>query len=121
MLTKTVTSLAFAAACLTTIATLPGASAQAATSHRSSAYVASTWAPQQNLKEAELYDRLIATDPAFRRMRMRIECGPITDPVLHQQCIESFQQQVQAWYDGQLQAFYGSSTAPGNYTSSSGQ
>jgi hypothetical protein len=65
---------------------------------------------------------------------MRVECGPITDSVLHQQCITSFQQEVQAWYDGQLPAYYntalnelngsvgyGSSTAPENYTTGSGR
>lgn len=134
MLMKSVTSLAFAAACLTTIATVPGPSAQAATHYRHSSY-SSSWSPVQNVKESERYDRLVATDPAFRRMRERIECGPITDPVLHQQCLDSFQREVQAWYDGQLPAMYqtalsewqtgsvayGSSTAPQNYNTSSGQ
>ena len=135
MLMKTVTSFAFAAACMTTIATLPEATAEAATYHRHSTYNASSWSPVQNIKESERYDRLVATDPAFRRMRERIECGPITDPVLHQQCLDGFQQEVQAWYDGQLPAMYrtalnewsngsvayGSSTPPENYTPGSGQ
>jgi hypothetical protein len=135
MLMKTVTSLAFAAACMTTIATLPTAPAEAATYHRQSAEVASSWSPVQNIKESERYDRLVATDPAFRRMRERAECGPITDPVLHQQCLESFQREIQAWYDGQLPAMYktaltelsngsvayGSSMAPQNYSASSGR
>ncbi|HEY2539331.1 MAG TPA: hypothetical protein VGI28_07525 [Stellaceae bacterium] len=130
MLMKPMTSLAFAAACLTAIVTLP---AQAATHYRHSSY-SSSWSPVQNIKESERYDRLVATDPAFRRFRERIECGPVTDPVLHQQCLDSFQQEVQAWYDGQLPAMYrtalsewsngaaayGSSTSPQNYTTSSG-
>jgi len=77
--------------------------------------------------------RLLATDPAFRRERMRIECCPITDPVLHQRCIGSFRQEVQAWNDGGTQAmyrtasnelnsgYYGSSTALVNYPTSAGQ
>jgi hypothetical protein len=118
---KIVTSLALGTACLMTIATLLPSSAQAATHSRHGAADASTWSPFQNIRESERYDRLVATDPAFRRLRMRIECGPITDPVLYQQCIESFRREVQAWHDGQLQAFYGSSLAPQNYTSSSGR
>src|ERR1700761_540786 len=134
MLMKTATGLTFAAACMMTIVTLPGTSSQAAAYSGHSSYNAS-WSPVQNIKESERYDRLVATDPAFRRMRERIECGPITDPVLHQQCLDSFQQEVQAWYDGQLPSMYrtalnewsngsvtyGSSTPPENYTSGSGQ
>ncbi len=135
MLMKTATSLAFAAACMTTIATLPAVPTEAATYHRESAAVAASWSPVQNIKESERYDRLVATDPAFRRMRERIECGPITDPVLRQHCLESFEQEIQAWYDGELPTMYrtalnelsngpvayGSSMAPGNYNASSGR
>ena len=134
MLIKTWMNLAFAAACLTSIAALSGAPARAATADGQSAYVAQSWSPLQNIRESERYDRLVATDPAFRRLRMRVECGPITDPVLHQRCIASFQHEVQAWYDGQLPAYYntalnelngsvgyGSSTAPENYTAGSGR
>jgi hypothetical protein len=132
MLIKVVTSLALAG-CLTMIATLPGAPAQAATSRNAS--TASSWSPVQNVRWSERYDRLVANDPAFRRSRMRIECGPIADPVLHQQCIDSFQQEVQAWNDGQLpnmyqtalaewsngNVAYGSSTPPLSYPTSAGQ
>jgi len=134
MLMKTMTSLAFAAACLTTIGALPGTPAQAATHSRHRGYDAPAWSPVQNIKESERYDRLVATDPTFHRMRIRIECGPVADPVLRQQCIDSFQQEVQAWYDGQTQAMYstalnelkgsvayGSSTPPVNYPTSAGR
>jgi hypothetical protein len=43
-----------------------------------------------NVRESELYDQLLRTDPKFRAQRMKIECGPINDPQLHQQCIASF-------------------------------
>ena len=135
MLMKTITSLAVAAACLTTMATVTGTPARAASPQSHNADVAPGWSPEQNIKESERYDRLVATDPAFRRMRERIECDPVTDPVLHQQCLDSFEQEVQAWYDGQLPAMYrtalnewsngsvayGSSTAPQNYSTSSGR
>jgi hypothetical protein len=129
MLLKTMTSLAFAAACLTAAAAVSGTSAEAATRATRTAYVQT---PRQNIIQSERYSRLVATDPAFRRQRMRIECGPISDPTLHQQCIESFRQGVQAWRSGQTQAYYraalsgggpyyGSSTAPVNYPTSAGQ
>jgi hypothetical protein len=42
--------------------------------------------------ESERYDQLLQTDPGFRAVRMRNECGPIIDPQLHSQCIASFGQ-----------------------------
>jgi hypothetical protein len=48
------------------------------------------WSARQNVINSERYDRLVATDPAFRTERMRKECGPITDPQLHASCIASF-------------------------------
>jgi hypothetical protein len=48
------------------------------------------WNPIQNLREAELYDRLLETDPSFRAARIRKGCGPITDPPLRADCIASF-------------------------------
>jgi hypothetical protein len=52
--------------------------------------VSPSWSPQRNVAESEQYDRLLKTNPAFRQARMRKECGPITDPQLHHQCLESF-------------------------------
>jgi hypothetical protein len=121
MLLKSMTSMALVGGWLTTIAAFPGPTAQAASRYQHSASAASSSSSQQNIRESERYDRLVATDPAFRRLRIRVECGPVTDPVLHQQCIESFHREVHAWRDGRLQAFYGSSMAPNNYTSSSGR
>jgi hypothetical protein len=42
--------------------------------------------------ESKQYERLLRTNPAFRQARMRKECGPITDPQLHQSRIASFEQ-----------------------------
>jgi hypothetical protein len=47
------------------------------------------WDPQRNLMEAQQYDRLLETNPAFRMARIRKECGPITDPQLRADCIAS--------------------------------
>jgi len=129
MLLKTMTSVALAAACLTAVAAVSGTSAEAATSATRNDYVQT---PRQNIIQSERYSRLVATDPAFRRQRMRLECGPITDPALHQQCLDSFEQAIQAWRSGQTQAYYrdalsgggpyyGSSTAPENYPTGAGQ
>ena len=52
----------------------------------------SNWSAQQNVRQSERYDRLLETNRGFREARMRRECGPITDPELHQQCIASFGQ-----------------------------
>src|ERR1700751_1176267 len=67
MNSKTGTSLAFFAACLTVLAALP---ANAATS---------STAARQNVIQGERYDRLLEANGSFRQARMRRECGPITD------------------------------------------
>jgi hypothetical protein len=50
------------------------------------------WSAQQNVIQSERYDRLLETNHSFRDARMQKECGPITDPQLHQNCIASFAQ-----------------------------
>jgi hypothetical protein len=52
--------------------------------------VSPSWSPQRNVAESEHYDRLLKENPAFRHARMYKECGPITDPQLHRQCLDSF-------------------------------
>jgi hypothetical protein len=71
-------SLGFAAASLIGIVSLSPALAQ------------TNWSAHQNVINSQRYTRLVETDPAFRAERMRKECGPITDPQLHAQCIASF-------------------------------
>ena len=138
MIIESVTRLAFAAGCLTAIATLPTAHAQMSgpppgaygygpppraygygpppgVYAPQSQYVAPppsagtagtqlitngpqanpgdvspSWSAQRNVAESEQYDRLLKGNPAFRQARMHKECGPITDPQLHQQCLDSF-------------------------------
>jgi hypothetical protein len=46
--------------------------------------------PQRNVAESAQHERLLKESPAFRQARMRKECGPITDPQLHRQCLDSF-------------------------------
>jgi hypothetical protein len=91
-------SLALAAASLIGIATLGPARAQTAgivqvVTNGPQANVESqspNWSARQNVIDSQRYDRLVATNRAFREARMRQECGPITDPQLHQSCIASF-------------------------------
>ena len=104
MLLKTATSLAFATACLTAVATLPAHAQMADTSGAPGTTVvtngpqtnpgdmSSSWSARQNVIESQRYDRLLETNHGFREARMRKECGPITDPDLRQQCLASFHQ-----------------------------
>ena len=99
MIIKTATGLAFAAACLTTIAMAP-ADAQTAGTGLTVAVEPPprvdpgdlSWDPQRNVMESQRYDRLVETNPAFRATRIRKECGPIIDPQLRADCIASFDQ-----------------------------
>ncbi|HEX4185626.1 MAG TPA: hypothetical protein VHY78_07175 [Stellaceae bacterium] len=48
-------------------------------------------AAKANVRESEQYTAALRSNPAFRRKREQIECGPITDPQLHANCIASFE------------------------------
>ena len=52
--------------------------------------ISPSWSAQRNVAESENYDRLLKGNPTFRQARMHKECGPITDPQLHRQCLDSF-------------------------------
>src|SRR5947207_10370991 len=94
MLLKTATSLAFATACLTAIATLPAHAQMAAPGAPGTEVVTNgpqgspppNWSARQNVIESQRYDRLLEMNRGFRQARMRKECGPITDPQLREQC-----------------------------------
>jgi hypothetical protein len=121
MLKKTMTSLVFAAACLTAIAAAPVAQAQTATGDElvtngpqsSGVEQSGNWSARQNVIQSERYQRLVHSNRAFRRARIAKECGPISDPQLHQQCLASFN-------PGES-TMSGSSTAPSEYGNSSGR
>jgi hypothetical protein len=123
-----VTSLAFATACLTGLATIPAQAQMAGPGGPPPTYSAppdyqgnanyqggmpsssprmggtevitngpqgsppANWSARQNVVESQRYDRMLETNRGFRQARMRKECGPITDPQLHQQCVASFGQ-----------------------------
>ena len=46
---------------------------------------------EQNVRESEQYERLLCTNPSFRAKRIAQECGPVTDPQLHESCVASLQ------------------------------
>jgi len=99
MIIKT-TSLAFAAACLVTASAIPPAQAQMAMGptvvtngpQTDQGDVSPSWSARQNVIDSQRYDRLLQTSRGFRETRMRQECGPITDPQLHANCLASFNQ-----------------------------
>jgi hypothetical protein len=122
MLSKTFTGLALATACLTGLASIPAQAQMASPNAPPPAYSGqqnyqgdmpttsagpggtdvisngpqgtppANWSARQNVIESQRYDRLLETNRGFRQARMRKECGPITDPQLHQQCVASFGQ-----------------------------
>jgi hypothetical protein len=91
---------AMAAVCLAAVAMTPAAHAQAprrtvTVKHApivSPGDVSESWSAQQNIVESKQYERLLRTNPAFRKARMQKECGGITDPQLRQSCLASFDQ-----------------------------
>ena len=122
---KTLATMAAAAGLLAMTAGMPAAQAQPAPGNGNSWVLQNgewVWSPQLNVKQSERYSRLVASNPGFRRMRMAKECGPITDPTLHQQCLDSFQHELDAWNNiGQAQSNYGSSMPPANYSTGGGR
>jgi hypothetical protein len=142
MMLKTMAGWTFAAACLTAIATMPAHSQMAGTysaparsigpqtyqggtqggmsgaevvtngPQTSQGDVSPSWSARQNVIQSERYDRLLESNRGFRQARMRKECGPITDPELHQQCLASF---------GQEEPYTGSSTSRRSYRTESGR
>jgi hypothetical protein len=45
----------------------------------------------QNVRQSQQYEQLVCSNPGFRAQRIKLECGPITDPQLHQSCLASFE------------------------------
>ena len=55
-----------------------------------SAQPAPSQSAEQNVRESQQYEQLLCTNPAFRAKRIAQECGPITDPPMHQSCEATF-------------------------------
>jgi hypothetical protein len=88
---KALLGTALAAACALAVASAQARPAQLVTNGpQRDLGDTSGWSAHQNVIESERYDRLVETNPAFRAARERKECGPVTDPQLHAQCVASF-------------------------------
>jgi len=123
MLLKSATSLAFATAALAAVAVMPASAQMAADPNPGGTRIVTngpqanpgdtspSWSARQNVIESKRYERLLETNRGFRQARMRKECGPITDPQLHQSCLASFNQD---------EPYVGSSTPPRHRTYHSG-
>src|SRR5580704_19301229 len=129
MLLKTATSFAFATACLTAVATLPAHAQMAAPAAPGTEVVTNgpqtnpgdvtpSWSARRNVIASQHYDRLLETNRGFRQARMRKECGPITDPQLHEQCLDSFAQYEPA---GAATGYGSSTSARHHYRSNAGR
>jgi len=46
---------------------------------------------EQNVRQSHQYESLLCSNPGFRAKRIAQECGPVTDPQLHQSCVASFE------------------------------
>jgi hypothetical protein len=115
MISKTMTSLAFAAGCVLALGAMPSAQAQYYPQSQPTITTLETngpqasrgdfggWSAMRNNMQSARYDRLLQTNPGFRHARMRKECGPIGDPQLRSQCLSSF---------GQFEPMVGSSMPP---------
>ena len=92
---KIVTSLAFSAAFLMAIATMPAARAQMGTSGalmvtNGPQFNPGAWSAQQNVRDSGRYEAAVHANGSFRANRISKECGPINDPQLHASCVASF-------------------------------
>ncbi len=43
-----------------------------------------------NVRQSQQYEQVLKSNSTFRTKRMQQECGPITDPQLHESCVASF-------------------------------
>ncbi len=133
MMHKALAGMAAAASLLALSAAIPAAQAQYAANNQvlsngpqsSGVERSGGWSASQNVRESERYHSLLQYNRRFREARMRKECGPITDPQLHQRCLQSFAELSPfgtrtSAYEGINAPAYGSSSAP-NYGSSYGR
>jgi hypothetical protein len=97
---KLMTGLAFSAAFLTAIATMPNAYAAMTTSgaevitngpQANPGDRAGSRSARQNVRDSQRYDALVHSNGSFRASRVKKECGPIDDPQLHASCVASFE------------------------------
>jgi hypothetical protein len=69
---------------------LPAAVALFAAAGTASAQSRPNDSAEQNVRASRQYESLVCSNPSFRAKRIAQECGPVTDPELHQSCVASF-------------------------------
>jgi len=69
---------------------MPAAALLIALTARAGAQIPPDPGAAANVRQSEQYEQALRSNPSFRAKRMQEECGPVTDPELHQQCIASF-------------------------------
>jgi hypothetical protein len=57
----------------------------------SSAQAPDNQSAEQNVRASQQYERALCTNAAFRAKRIAQECGPVTDPQMHESCVASLQ------------------------------
>ena len=96
---KLMTRLAFSAAFLMAIATMPTAQAEMYASgtqvitngpQTNPGDRSGSWSARQNVRDSERYEAVVHSNSSFRANRVQKECGPIDDPQLHANCVASF-------------------------------
>ncbi len=96
---KLMTGLAFSAAFLAAIATMPNARAAMSTSgaevitngpQANPGDRSGSRSAQQNVRDSQRYEAVVHSNGSFRASRVKKECGPIDDPQLHASCVASF-------------------------------
>jgi hypothetical protein len=112
MMKSSVVTLAFAAAIALTPAAFAQTNVMTNGPQTNPGDVSPNWSAQRNVIESQHYERLLQSSRGFREARMRKECGPVTDPQLHAQCIASFAQD---------EPYVGSSMPPRPYRSHYGR
>jgi hypothetical protein len=96
---RLLSGLAIVAVCLAAIAVAPAAHAQI---NASGAQVITNGpqtdpgdargalSGQENVRDSARYEALVHSNPNFRAVRERKECGPIDDARMHANCVASF-------------------------------
>jgi hypothetical protein len=69
---------------------LPAAIALVAVAGVAAAQSRPSESAEQNVRASRQYESAVCSNPAFRAKRIAQECGPVTDPELHQSCVASF-------------------------------
>ena len=94
-----IAGMVFAAAFVTAIVAIPAAHAQTDTRgvevitngpQPGPGEMRSDRSAPENVRNSQRYESLVHSNPNFRAVRERKECGPIDEPRLQEECVASF-------------------------------